>query len=76
MTLSQVPRGGKARISRICDPLARLWAIRFGISEGVEVTCAERISRGPVVIERNGRELAIGRKLADGIEVFPSREGK
>lgn len=75
MTLSEVPRGQKARIDRISDPMARLQAIRFGIVEGTIVTCTESISRGPVVIEQNGQELAIGRRLADRIEVHPAGTG-
>lgn len=75
MTLSDVPRGQRARIDRISDHLVRLQAIRFGIMEGTIVTCTERISRGPIVIERNGQELAIGRRLADHIEVQPAGTG-
>lgn len=76
MTLSEVPRGQKARIDHIYDQLTRLQAIRFGIVEGTIVTCTERISQGPVVIERNGQELAIGRRLADRIEVQPAGAGR
>lgn len=72
MTLSEIPRGQRARIDRIVDGLARLQAIRFGIVEGTIVTCTEQIPRGPVVIEQNGQELAVGRRLADRIHVQPA----
>ncbi len=44
-------------------------ALRFGISEGAELTVEKSIKGGPVIIVRNHLEIAIGRALAEAIEV-------
>jgi len=44
-------------------------ALRFGICEGAELTVEKSIKGGPVIIVRNHLEIAIGRALAEAIEV-------
>ena len=44
-------------------------ALRFGISEGAELMVEKSIKGGPVIIVRNHLEIAIGRALAEAIEV-------
>ncbi len=44
-------------------------ALRFGISAGAELTVEKSIKGGPVIIVRNHLEIAIGRSLAEAIEV-------
>lgn len=72
MTLSQLKRGQKAQIVSIPDAEVRAQAIRFGISIGAEVQCAEKVWAGPIVISRGNQEIAVGRKLAERIEVRPA----
>jgi len=72
MKLSQLKRGQRARITAIPDADVRAQAIRFGIAVGAEVECAEKVWAGPVVVSRGRQEIAIGRKLAERIEVIPA----
>jgi Fe2+ transport system protein FeoA len=44
-------------------------ALRFGIGEGAELTVEKSIKGGPVIVVRNHLEIAIGRSLAEAIEV-------
>ena len=69
MTLAQVKRGNKVKVSNIPDDFIRAQAIRFGISEGAEVECIEKIPAGPVIIKKRFQEIAIGGRLAENIQV-------
>lgn len=69
MTLAQVRKGLKVKIERIPDELIRAQAIRFGIAEGAEIECIEKIPAGPVIIKKRFQEIAIGRRLAENILV-------
>lgn len=69
MTLDQAKRGSEIRIVSICDPSSRSQLIRMGIGEGTLVTCHERLPMGPVIVKCKRQEVAIGRKLAQGISV-------
>lgn len=72
MTLSQAKRGQRLMIAAISNPTIRAQAIRFGIAEGSEVECYEKLPAGPVVIGKGKQEIAIGRRLAENIEVEPA----
>ncbi|HAP32148.1 MAG TPA: ferrous iron transport protein A [Firmicutes bacterium] len=72
MTLEQAKTGDKLIIKKISDLKMRVKAIRFGVMEGVEVTCTEKLPYGPVVIRRGRQELAVGRGLAQRIKVEPA----
>ncbi|MFB6150245.1 MAG: FeoA domain-containing protein [Haloarculaceae archaeon] len=50
------------------DTRARL--LRLGLLDGA-VECRHKVRNGPVIVRRNGTELALGRALADEIEVEP-----
>lgn len=69
VTLDKVKRGQKVEICQIPDDLIRAQAIRFGVSEGTVVICAEKLPAGPIVISKGYQELAIGRGLAKKITV-------
>lgn len=69
MTLDMVKRGEHVRILKIDDPQVRFQAIRFGIGEGSDVRCCERIPAGPIVLRRGRQEIAIGRGIARSISV-------
>lgn len=72
MTLSQVKPGEFVYVISIPDRDVRAQAIRFGIAEGAQVSCAEKLPKGPVIISKGRQEIAIGRKLAESIEVRPA----
>jgi Fe2+ transport system protein FeoA len=69
MTLDMVRRGDQVRILKIDDPQVRMQAIRFGIGEGTDVRCAEKLPAGPIVLRRGRQEIAVGRSIARGISV-------
>ncbi|AGB40481.1 Fe2+ transport system protein A [Halobacteroides halobius DSM 5150] len=69
MTLADVKRGDKFQIASIPDQGIRAQTLRFGISEGAKVSCVEKVPGGPVIVQRNLQEIAVGRKLAKRIEV-------
>ena len=72
MNLTQASRGQRFAIVSIPDDSVRAQAIRFGIAVGAEVECAEKLPAGPVVVHKGKQEIAIGRKLAERIEVRPA----
>jgi ferrous iron transport protein A len=69
MTLDMVRRGDHVRILKIDDPQIRSQAIRFGIGEGADVRCSEKVPSGPIVLRRGRQEIAVGRGLARTISV-------
>lgn len=69
MTLDRVKKGQQIRIISIPDEVIRVQAIRFGIAEGSVVTCQEKVPAGPIVLRINKQEIAIGRNLANRIDV-------
>lgn len=69
MNLAEVNRGDKFKIISIPDPMIRAKTVRFGISEGSTVECAEKIPGGPIVLKKNLQEIAVGRKLAKKITI-------
>lgn len=75
MTLDKVRKGQQVIITSIPQAHVRAQAIRFGVAEGEVVSCAEVLPAGPVVIQKNRQEIAIGRRLAARIEVRPLQEG-
>jgi len=71
MTLDQAKKGQKLSVISIPNEVVRAQAIRFGITEGAEVQCALKLPAGPIVICKGRQEIAIGRRLAERIEVKP-----
>ena len=69
MFMSELRRGDKVIIKHIVSELVRAQAIRFGISEGSEVSVEEVLPAGPVILRRGSMQYAIGRNLAQQIQV-------
>ena len=72
MNLAQVKRGQRVAIVSIPDETVRAQAIRFGLSIGEEVLCAEKLPAGPVIVHKGKQEIAIGRSLAARIALQPA----
>jgi ferrous iron transport protein A len=70
MTLDKVNSGEKIEIVSIRDATIRAQAIRLGISEGSRLTCAEKLSAGPIILLHKMQEVAIGRRLAQQIGIM------
>ena len=66
--LSTARSGEAFRITDVPDDVARAQLLRLGLLDGA-VECRRRINDGPVVIERNGTQFAIGAALADDITI-------
>jgi len=67
--MSELKRGDRATVKHIASELIRAQAIRFGISEGSEVSVEEVLPAGPVILRRGTMQYAIGRNLAQQIQV-------
>lgn len=71
MTLDQATPGQTVIIGAIPDEPVRLQAIRFGIAEGVRAYCEAVLPGGPIVLRKGKQEMALGRNLAQRIQVSP-----
>ncbi|NLW06956.1 MAG: ferrous iron transport protein A [Clostridia bacterium] len=71
MTLDKAKPGQKCRILALPGRGIRAQTIRFGISEGQVITCANVIPGGPVIVTKKRQEIAIGRGLAKKIKIEP-----
>ncbi|WP_418792448.1 FeoA family protein [Phosphitispora sp. TUW77] len=69
MNLDKCKKGNKVKITGIGNIDIRAQAIRFGICEGEIVSCSQVVPAGPVVVQKNNQEIAIGRRLARQITV-------
>ncbi len=71
MCLSELKRGQTARVDNIADEHLRVQLLRFGIAAGCQVCCHARLWAGPVVLRYGGQEIALGREVAQQIQVTP-----
>lgn len=69
MTLDKVRRGNRIIIRNIGDKSLKTQAIRLGIFEGAEFLCSEKLPGGPVILQNRLQEIAIGKGLAECIQV-------
>lgn len=66
--LSGVSPGVTVRIQSVSDETTRARLLRLGFLDG-PVECRRQIRNGPIIIRRNGTDLAIGAAVADGIKI-------
>lgn len=71
--LSGVEGGQHVRIRNVPDEDVRAHLLRIGMLDG-PVRCRTRISRGPVIVERNGTTMALGASVAEEITVTLEEE--
>lgn len=71
--LSDMSPGQRFRIASVGDPGLRARLLRLGFMDG-PVTCQNRLRRGPVIVSREGTDLALGAAVADSIEVVQVAE--
>jgi ferrous iron transport protein A len=69
-TLADVRSNDRFEVVDVPDEDTRAQLLRLGFLDG-EVECRQRVRNGPVILRRNGTELALGRALATEIEVQP-----
>lgn len=68
-TLDCIKTGQAVTITAIADSDVAVQALRLGLSVGEQVMCVARIPAGPIVVERAGMELALGKDICRKIEV-------
>ncbi|MEF8825918.1 MAG: FeoA family protein [Halapricum sp.] len=66
--LADTDPGDSVTLERVPDDNVRARLLRLGFLDG-NVECRHRLRKGPVVLRRNGTELALGADLAAEIEV-------
>ena len=69
MTLDKAKKGSKIKILNINNKDIKSQAIRIGLYEGAVFMCSEKLPGGPVVLQNKLQEIAIGRGLAEGIDI-------
>ncbi len=74
-SLAAVRKGEHIEVVAVDDEHARIQAMRFGMSEGACIECITRIPAGPVVVKSGRQEIAVGRSLAERIQVRKRHHG-
>lgn len=69
MNLEEAPNKSALEIISINEEKLLCDAIRFGISAGEVVHIINKLPGGPIVIQKNEVQIAIGRELAKAISV-------
>ena len=70
MLLSEAPSGAVVKVKSISAGLSASTRLReLGIVEGVEIKVVRNSSFGPLIIEVDGNRYALGRGLANKVEV-------
>jgi Fe2+ transport system protein FeoA len=72
LTLSDGKDGQWLVVERTLNDEITYQALRFGIGEGSRIQVQKNIPGGPIIISKNQLEIAIGRQLANFIEVSHS----
>lgn len=66
--LSEVEAGDRFTIREVPDGQVRAQLLRIGFLDGV-VECRNRIRNGPVVLEADGTQIALGASVAAEIDI-------
>ncbi len=69
MNLEDAPNKSTLEIVSINEEKLSEAAMRFGIESGESVLIINKLPGGPIVIQKNQQQIAIGRELARAIEV-------
>lgn len=72
-TLADTKLGETVEVCAVNDSYARIQALRFGINPGAVITAIAHIASGPIVVRSGRQEIAIGRPLAEKIQVRHGR---
>jgi Fe2+ transport system protein FeoA len=71
--LSSADAGATVEIDVVPDDTTRARLLRLGFLDG-PVECRRRVRNGPVLLRRNGTDIAIGKPIADEITVKDSSQ--
>lgn len=73
--LADTNPGEAVSLEHVPDDDVRARLLRLGFLDG-DVECRHRLRKGPIVLRRNGTEMALGADLAAEIEVTPAGENR
>ena len=69
MNLEDAPKKSNLEVISISEEKLSSDAMRFGIEAGECVQIVNKLPGGPIVIQKNQQQIAIGRELARAIKV-------
>ena len=69
MNLEEAPNKSTLEIISISQVKLLEDAMRFGIEVGEAIQIINKLPGGPIVIQKNQQQIAIGRELAKAVEV-------
>ncbi|MBZ0178774.1 MAG: ferrous iron transport protein A [Melioribacteraceae bacterium] len=69
LTLDKALKGHSLTIAKLPNGDIKSQLIRLGITEGLTVSCIEKLPGGTIVLRRNRQEIALGSALAKSIEI-------
>ena len=69
MDLLDAPKKSLLEVTSITDSKLTNDAMRFGIEVGENIQVINKLPGGPIIIQKNQQQIAIGRELAKAIEV-------
>lgn len=69
MVLLEAKKGQLVEITLINNDSLSNDSYRFGIEAGNKILVVNKLPNGPVVIQRSEQQIAIGKELAEKIEV-------
>ena len=69
MNLNDAPKKSLLEIVSINQSKLSEDALRFGIEPGENIKIINKLPGGPIIIQKNQQQIAIGRELASAIEV-------
>ena len=69
MNLEEAPNKSEIEIISIDEESLLEASMRFGIQAGEKVTIINKLPGGPIVIQKDYQQIAIGRELAKKIQV-------
>lgn len=69
MNLTNAPNRSLLEVISISNEKLIEDALRFGIECGETIKIINKLPGGPIIIQKNEQQIAIGRELAYGIEV-------
>ena len=69
MNLESAPKNQALEVVSISEEKLLTDAMRFGIEIGECITIINKLPGGPIVIQKNQQQIAIGRELAKVIQI-------
>lgn len=69
VNLETAPKNHLLEVVSISQSKLQEDAIRFGIEQDEVVSIVNKLPGGPIIIQKNQQQIAIGRELAKSIEV-------